>query len=499
MDFNRNIDSNRFIRAVIIVALIITTFVLTILYVKKASEDFCIRIMGDYANQLAVQIKNDIDNDTETLRIAAAAISSYDEADVITREKFFRMTSRDSGLSELAMLFPDDTMTISNIYYSELEGKLSYAEELKKAPYISGTGMVNDNPEQKYIYICEPVIRENEAIGLLYGIIDLKDMADRYSVTMYDGKSSHYIIDGENGDFLLDTWHNKLGNTNDAAYQGRKSKSGYNIENIDKELSEGRSEYSVFESKTTGEYLYMYYAPIGIKTWSAIVSVPEDVVMQSAVEITTSLYLLMAVLVCVLIGYLYLEWRSMNKHIIQRDEELKELKSTHEMVKIAAETDALTGIKNRNSYQELLKKYDDDYEFSLACVYIDANGLHDINNRFGHEAGDKMLKFIASLLVENFENDYVFRIGGDEFVVISENINENELEEKINSFNSAMKKSPYRAAIGYELRDSAENAGRIIREAEIKMYKDKKEHYGSIGEENKQRSIGERLDGFYAK
>lgn len=56
----------------------------------------------------------------------------------------------------------------------------------------------------------------------------------------------------------------------------------------------------------------------------------------------------------------------------------------------------------------------------LACIYIDANGLHEINNARGHLAGDQMLRFIADTLKVSFGEEALYRIGGDEFVVFSE-------------------------------------------------------------------------------
>ena len=52
------------------------------------------------------------------------------------------------------------------------------------------------------------------------------------------------------------------------------------------------------------------------------------------------------------------------------------------------------------------------------CVYIDANGLHELNNERGHEAGDLMLRFGAESLMEQFPKGSLYRVGGDEFVVL---------------------------------------------------------------------------------
>ena len=71
-------------------------------------------------------------------------------------------------------------------------------------------------------------------------------------------------------------------------------------------------------------------------------------------------------------------------------------------IKQLSETDLLTGLHNRNCYERKLSFYVNSKSAELACIYVDANGLHEINNKYGHESGDKMLKSIADALVDKF-------------------------------------------------------------------------------------------------
>lgn len=56
---------------------------------------------------------------------------------------------------------------------------------------------------------------------------------------------------------------------------------------------------------------------------------------------------------------------------------------------------------------------------SVTYVFCDVNGLHETNNKFGHEAGDRMLIALASELAKSFGQDMSFRFGGDEFLAIA--------------------------------------------------------------------------------
>ena len=95
-----------------------------------------------------------------------------------------------------------------------------------------------------------------------------------------------------------------------------------------------------------------------------------------------------------------------------------------------AETDELTGLFNRAGYDRLLEELDIN---STVLLLVDTDKFKGINDRFGHETGDRVLKKIAKSLLANFrQNDYVCRIGGDEFAVLMMNTGALEDERIIN-------------------------------------------------------------------
>ena len=60
-----------------------------------------------------------------------------------------------------------------------------------------------------------------------------------------------------------------------------------------------------------------------------------------------------------------------------------------------SQTDILTGLKNRNYFEIMVQEIPERCASNLICVYGDVNGLHEINNNHGHNAGDKMLREVA--------------------------------------------------------------------------------------------------------
>ena len=104
-----------------------------------------------------------------------------------------------------------------------------------------------------------------------------------------------------------------------------------------------------------------------------------------------------------------------------------------------ASTDGLTGLYNRKGYERLLEEIDPQ---TTTLLLFDADQFKHINDDFGHDAGDKVLRKIARALQENFRReDYICRIGGDEFAVLVQNADEslNDLiMKKVSRINMAL-------------------------------------------------------------
>jgi diguanylate cyclase (GGDEF)-like protein len=92
------------------------------------------------------------------------------------------------------------------------------------------------------------------------------------------------------------------------------------------------------------------------------------------------------------------------------------------LLKRAAHTDPLTGLANRRSFDEDYEAFWSSarrYGYPLAILIFDLSGFKEVNDRFGHAAGDRALRRVALVLREQVRNgDHVYRWGGDEFAVL---------------------------------------------------------------------------------
>ena len=145
--------------------------------------------------------------------------------------------------------------------------------------------------------------------------------------------------------------------------------------------------------------------------------------------------------------------------------------------RLAATTDSLTGALNRVAYNADLHMINEEKPFDFSCVYVDVNELHYRNNKFGHAAGDEMLLYIAHTLKDVFFGQRVYRMGGDEFLVFCQGLNQSELEESLAQFFEQLKMREYHVAIGVSFRSQNTNTEEMVREAEVRMYENKAKYY----------------------
>ena len=138
--------------------------------------------------------------------------------------------------------------------------------------------------------------------------------------------------------------------------------------------------------------------------------------------------------------------------------------------------DTLTMLYNRNKYTEILNSYRKKAITNTGVAYIDLNGLKKINDEQGHNAGDIFIKTAGSI-IEKFFPEACYRIGGDEFVVISLNINETIFYKNIEQLRNEMLTNNISISIGVVWKPAITDLEELLRLADHYMYKEKEEYH----------------------
>ena len=152
-----------------------------------------------------------------------------------------------------------------------------------------------------------------------------------------------------------------------------------------------------------------------------------------------------------------------------------------EEARALAETDTLTGLGNRLHLSMQLTRLLQDADRPLALLYLDVDGFKAVNDRYGHENGDRLLKIVAGRLKASVrDKDLIVRVGGDEFVVVLPGLAAEESVRRIATvltdavsqrFNAHGLQGSIGVSIGWALypRDGATEAD-LLRAADAMMY-----------------------------
>ena len=136
--------------------------------------------------------------------------------------------------------------------------------------------------------------------------------------------------------------------------------------------------------------------------------------------------------------------------------------------------DALTELGNRYSLNQTVLLLS-EMSVPIGVCYTDINGLKAINDDKGHQAGDKMIKDTSEIVSSVFKKKYCYRIGGDEFVAIVPDIQEDKFKEMVDRLKA--KSKGISVAIGYKWTRSSKEINKVITAADEDMYKDKAQFY----------------------
>ena len=176
------------------------------------------------------------------------------------------------------------------------------------------------------------------------------------------------------------------------------------------------------------------------------------------------------------------EYRTKLEKLLQQE---KESKNALRTARTAANTDPLTGVKSRHAYLEMTEQIDSSIagneitEFGV--IVFDINDLKGINDSLGHEEGDKYIRDGCMMICKKFAHSPVYRIGGDEFVVLLKNDDYENREELLASFDNRIELNHQlelvEIATGMAVFDPENDTAfsEVFERADRKMYERKKQ------------------------
>ena len=139
-------------------------------------------------------------------------------------------------------------------------------------------------------------------------------------------------------------------------------------------------------------------------------------------------------------------------------------------------TDQLAGVMNRRALIEHVEHLEDGRQIGI--VFGDINGLKAVNDRQGHREGDRLIRSVAQVMSSLVGAERVFRMGGDEFLMIVDNVEGRDLEGIVSKLREGFTAHGASVALGCaSFATPLESIDTVISKVDHLMYEDKGAHY----------------------
>ena len=156
--------------------------------------------------------------------------------------------------------------------------------------------------------------------------------------------------------------------------------------------------------------------------------------------------------------------------------------------------DTLTGLSNRNRYEADLRELTHSGYESMVCTYIDVVGMHEVNDHLGHRSGDTLLCCLANAARKFFATSRVYRIGSDEFVILTPNELPYSVWSTVDRMRAFLKEKDYAISVGIQQTTDLRHLDEAVAKAEAAMRRDRQAYYDHDGRARQLEGLNEKME-----
>lgn len=295
----------------IYINLVFTFFIIGIIAILSVSvyknmmnteEKKCWQTLEDSAQVINEEIVVRLEGNLNIMKLVAGAMvqeNRVNSHDVIISHinEFQQMTI----FNRIDVLYPDEKLLLQTGKMIDVSNMVSFEELAALGEHMSDR-TVDIETKKSVIYYYVPVIRNNEVLAILVGVIDCKELSNIFKVEPYNGQAICCIVDYSDGNFIMDDWHSELGNIFEM--KERKKLKRYEDVDLVDDIKNAKTGAIAYVSKKNGENSYMYYTPVGIFDWELLIIVQENVAFGSMLELKDTLTMVASVEAVALLVYL---------------------------------------------------------------------------------------------------------------------------------------------------------------------------------------------------
>ena len=401
------------------IILLIISIIVLVWYsnnLKNELRELVLDTLKEVSNQNVLVVQKEIKGDLNALTEIAERIGAIKDADVedvmdtlkgvIDRYTFKRMGF--SGEDGTAYTTDGLSFDISDRDYFNIA--------MQGENYISDL-LIDPLDDDEIIIFSMPVRQDGRIIGVVFATYRVESLREILTVSSFEGEGYTYILKS-NGDKVVDSINPTSFQHMTNIYTSMKAADRRNTEaarDLKVLLENNETGYVIFYNRV-GKY--MYTTPLGVNDWFLMDVVPVDFMESTSNHIIRRTYLVCAILAvtCIVIAVMIF-WG--------------ERKKKQQMQNLLYKDD-LTGGRTLVKFKLDVEPKVNEYHDKCAFVMMDLDDFKLVNELFGYEEGDKVLRYIFEAIQNNCEKDECLGRGvGDRYYMLLHFETKKEIEERI--------------------------------------------------------------------
>ena len=300
-------------------------------------------------DDLSLQLKSDRENLSTMANFASKLY-----ADGKGYERMFDSFKPIGLFSRIGILNPDCTFITKDGVY-DLGGQISFEEQALLGEHVTGRTYSYSIPDEQVVRSSVPIQVNGETVGIIYGIINIETINERYNNMAKELDAQLFVYDKETGKFIIDTINESP--TELSSLKNREYNDGYSYE----ELANSDKGYSSFKSIRTGENLYIHYSIMEDFNWGIMLARYETQVFEETHKIAINLVVVFGAMILIIVVYL--------EFILKSEKDRAKLNSESSVIR-----HLLLEINRQHENINAALKRIKEFSGARACFFADTDG-----------------------------------------------------------------------------------------------------------------------------
>lgn len=373
------------------IVIIVTVIVAVTGYsnIMEWEEDQCWLVLQNAADDVNEQIQIRLEDNGNFLKMTAGSI--LDEGTLQDDQKLaskLKEVQDTTIFTRIDVLYPDGSALSTD--GTRVQTELPFDEIAARGDHMSRR-RIDPKTGIDVVGYAVPIEDEDGIHAVLIGIMDCKQLSELFQVKVYDEDTTVCIVDQRDGSFVMDNWHEKLGNIEDM--KERKLLKGYENVDVEKEIMNSQTGRVAFESEVNNENSYMYYAPSENFPWEVLVIQQENVVFASLHMMRQAMLRIGGVGLLMLIGYLLISIHKTNQLLSNQ-------KQTEHQLQISTTLNAC--VKELSTYSDIDKAIDNLLQ--IVNGYFEGDRTYLFENDYDKQITRNIYEYAADGVTKEIDN-----------------------------------------------------------------------------------------------